>query len=281
MASVNAMLDVASPAMREALLIAFLDRLSRPLTVLMSALAGTGRPGPDGARLGRGPRAGRRPHRGDGSPSCAPRSRRGVAISRRANGSSAPSNGRWPTSACSSWARTPIPIPATPDRPSASPSSGTCPPLPPSLVNIYRELHDDLGIEPADHGDLSAWADRGVMLLNRVLTVRPGDSNSHHGKGWEAITERAIAALAERGGPCAAILWGGHGQTARPAARRDPVGRVRPPLATVGLPRLLRLEARSAGSTNCSPTRARSPSTGRCRRPDAGSRPTARASRGS
>lgn len=79
-------------------------------------------------------------------------------------------------------------------------------PLPPSLANIYRELHDDLGIEPAGHGDLSAWADRGVMLLNRVLTVRPGDSNSHRGKGWEAVTERAIAALAGRGGPCAAIL---------------------------------------------------------------------------
>ncbi|HXH81269.1 uracil-DNA glycosylase [Nocardioides sp.] len=89
-------------------------------------------------------------------------------------------------------------------------------PLPPSLANIYRELHDDLGIEPADHGDLSAWADRGVMLLNRVLTVRPGDSNSHRGKGWEPIAERAIAALAERGGPCAAILWGGPAQKAGP-----------------------------------------------------------------
>lgn len=81
-------------------------------------------------------------------------------------------------------------------------------PLPPSLRNIYAELQDDLGIEPPAHGDLSAWADRGVMLLNRVLTVRPGDSNSHQGKGWEAVTERAIVALAERGGPCAAILWG-------------------------------------------------------------------------
>jgi uracil-DNA glycosylase len=89
-------------------------------------------------------------------------------------------------------------------------------PLPPSLANIYRELHDDLGIEPAGHGDLSAWADRGVMLLNRVLTVRPGDSNSHRGKGWEAVTERAIAALAGRGGPCAAILWGGPAQKATP-----------------------------------------------------------------
>jgi uracil-DNA glycosylase len=87
-------------------------------------------------------------------------------------------------------------------------------PLPPSLVNIYTELRDDLGVEPPRHGDLSAWADQGVMLLNRVLTVRPGDSNSHRGKGWEAITERAITALAERGGPCAAILWGSPAQKA-------------------------------------------------------------------
>lgn len=81
-------------------------------------------------------------------------------------------------------------------------------PLPPSLVNIYRELRDDLGIVPPRHGDLTAWADRGVMLLNRSLTVRPGDSNSHRGKGWEPITEQAIRALAARGGPCTAILWG-------------------------------------------------------------------------
>ncbi len=89
-------------------------------------------------------------------------------------------------------------------------------PLPPSLRNIYAELRDDLGIEPPQHGDLSAWADQGVMLLNRCLTVRPGDSNSHQGKGWEAITERAIVALAERGGPAAAILWGRHAQSLTP-----------------------------------------------------------------
>ena len=89
-------------------------------------------------------------------------------------------------------------------------------PLPPSLVNIYVELRDDLGIVPPRHGDLSAWADRGVMLLNRTLTVRPGDSNSPPGRGWEAITERAIVALAERGGPAAAILWGRHAQKLKP-----------------------------------------------------------------
>lgn len=89
-------------------------------------------------------------------------------------------------------------------------------PLPPSLKNIYAELRDDLAIEPPQHGDLSAWADQGVMLLNRSLTVRPHDANSHQGKGWEAITERAIVALAERGGPCAAILWGRHAQSLTP-----------------------------------------------------------------
>lgn len=102
-------------------------------------------------------------------------------------------------------------------------------PLPPSLRNIYAELRDDLGIEPPAHGDLSAWADRGVMLLNRVLTVRPGDSNSHQRKGWEAVTERAITALAERGGPCAAILWGNPAQRAAPLLGPVPwVGSVHP-----------------------------------------------------
>jgi len=81
-------------------------------------------------------------------------------------------------------------------------------PVPRSLQNIYRELHADLGVATPAHGDLSAWADQGVMLLNRVLTVRPGASGSHRGKGWEAITATAIHALVERGGPLVAILWG-------------------------------------------------------------------------
>jgi uracil-DNA glycosylase len=81
-------------------------------------------------------------------------------------------------------------------------------PLPASLLNIYKELESDLGIAPPGHGDLSAWADQGVMLLNRVLTVRPGASNSHRGKGWEEVTSCAIDAIAGRGGPRAAILWG-------------------------------------------------------------------------
>ncbi|MCU1412713.1 MAG: uracil-DNA glycosylase [Microbacteriaceae bacterium] len=81
-------------------------------------------------------------------------------------------------------------------------------PVPRSLQNIYKELNSDLGIPVPEHGDLSAWADQGVMLLNRVLTVKPGASGSHRGKGWEAITATAIHALATRGGPLVAILWG-------------------------------------------------------------------------
>jgi uracil-DNA glycosylase len=89
-------------------------------------------------------------------------------------------------------------------------------PIPRSLQNIYRELHDDLGIQPARSGDLSRWADNGVLLLNRVLTVRPGAPGSHRGKGWETVTDRAIAALIERGTPLVAILWGRDAQTLRP-----------------------------------------------------------------
>jgi uracil-DNA glycosylase len=89
-------------------------------------------------------------------------------------------------------------------------------PLPASLQNIYRELANDLGVTPPEHGDLSAWADRGVMLLNRSLSVRPGAPASHAGKGWEAITSCAIEALAARGGPVAAILWGRQAQSLKP-----------------------------------------------------------------
>jgi uracil-DNA glycosylase len=81
-------------------------------------------------------------------------------------------------------------------------------PIPRSLANIYRELNDDLGIPPAVHGDLSAWSEQGVMLLNRVLTVAPGAPASHRGWGWEKVTEHAIRVLASRGGPLVAVLWG-------------------------------------------------------------------------
>ena len=89
-------------------------------------------------------------------------------------------------------------------------------PIPASLRNIYVELRDDLGVVPPKHGDLTAWADQGVMLLNRVLTVRPGEPASHRGRGWEEVTERAIRVLAERGGPLAAILWGRDAQSLKP-----------------------------------------------------------------
>jgi uracil-DNA glycosylase len=89
-------------------------------------------------------------------------------------------------------------------------------PLPPSLGNIYRELQSDLGIPPAEHGDLTSWAEHGVMLLNRVLTVRAGAAGSHRGMGWEEVTETAIRALVARGGPLVAILWGRDAGTLEP-----------------------------------------------------------------
>lgn len=81
-------------------------------------------------------------------------------------------------------------------------------PIPRSLANIYTELHDDLDITPPEHGDLSAWTDQGVLLLNRVLTVQPGKPASHRGKGWEHVTATAINALVARDQPLVAILWG-------------------------------------------------------------------------
>jgi uracil-DNA glycosylase len=80
--------------------------------------------------------------------------------------------------------------------------------LPGSLINIFREYSDDLGYPAPATGDLTPWAERGVLLLNRVLTVEPGKPGSHRGKGWEEVTEQAIRALATRGTPLAAILWG-------------------------------------------------------------------------
>lgn len=89
-------------------------------------------------------------------------------------------------------------------------------PLPRSLTNIYAELRDDLGIEQAPHGDLSAWQDQGVLLLNRVLTVTPGNPGSHRRRGWEEVTELAIRSLVERGGPLVALLWGRDAQSLVP-----------------------------------------------------------------
>jgi uracil-DNA glycosylase len=96
-------------------------------------------------------------------------------------------------------------------------------PVPRSLQNIYRELHDDLGLPTPHNGDLTPWASHGVMLLNRVLTVRPGASGSHRGIGWEAVTELAIRALVARGTPLVAILWGRDAGTLRPLLGNTPI----------------------------------------------------------
>lgn len=81
---------------------------------------------------------------------------------------------------------------------------------PPSLVNIFKELKGDLGIEPPSHGNLESWAKNGVMLLNTALTVRESCANSHKGKGWEIFTDRVIELLNEREKPMVFILWGGN-----------------------------------------------------------------------
>ena len=81
-------------------------------------------------------------------------------------------------------------------------------PLPRSLVNIFKEYSSDLGLPMPEDGDLTPWSEQGVALFNRVLSVQPGKAGSHRGRGWEEVTEHALRALAERGKPLAAILWG-------------------------------------------------------------------------
>lgn len=89
-------------------------------------------------------------------------------------------------------------------------------PVPRSLANIFTEYSDDLGFPTPTTGDLSPWADRGVLLLNRVLTVTPGKPASHRRRGWEDVTARALTALAERDRPLVAVLWGRDAATAKP-----------------------------------------------------------------
>jgi uracil-DNA glycosylase len=91
--------------------------------------------------------------------------------------------------------------------------------VPPSLVNIYKELHSDLGVAIPPHGNLEHWARQGVLLLNNSLTVEAGRAGSHAGKGWDAITDAAVAAVAQRSEPSVFILWGTH---ARNKAARVP-----------------------------------------------------------
>ncbi|MGY4100460.1 uracil-DNA glycosylase [Nocardia sp. R16R-3T] len=89
-------------------------------------------------------------------------------------------------------------------------------PVPRSLANIFAEYTKDLGYQTPSNGDLSPWSDQGVLLLNRVLTVSPGQPASHRGKGWEAVTDQAIRALVARDEPLVAILWGRDAQTLKP-----------------------------------------------------------------
>ena len=89
-------------------------------------------------------------------------------------------------------------------------------PLPRSLDNIFKEYAGDLGHPAPSTGDLTPWSQQGVMLLNRVLTVRPGNPASHRGKGWEAVTQRAIEALVSRDQPMVAVLWGRDAATLKP-----------------------------------------------------------------
>ena len=109
-------------------------------------------------------------------------------------------------------------------------------PLPASLRNMYQELSQDLGVAPPPTGDLTAWFEQGVLLLNRVLTVQPGKPGSHRGKGWEQVTQRAIEALAARGGPLVAILWGRDAQNLAPLLG---------PVPTIASPHPSPLSARS------------------------------------
>jgi uracil-DNA glycosylase len=94
--------------------------------------------------------------------------------------------------------------------------------LPGSLANIFREYCADLGYPAPATGDLTPWAERGVLLLNRALTVEPGKPGSHRGKGWEEVTEQAIIALAKRGKPLVAILWGRDARNLAPMLGETP-----------------------------------------------------------
>ncbi|HEX4361672.1 MAG TPA: uracil-DNA glycosylase [Pseudonocardia sp.] len=109
----------------------------------------------------------------------------------------------------------PYPTPGHPVGLSFSVSPETRP-LPRSLMNIYREYSEDLGHPAPSSGDLTPWTERGVLMLNRVLTVQPGQPASHRGKGWEQVTDQAIRALAARPTPLVAILWGRDARTLRP-----------------------------------------------------------------
>jgi uracil-DNA glycosylase len=97
--------------------------------------------------------------------------------------------------------------------------------LPPSLKNIYKELADDVGVKAPEHGCLTSWAERGVLLLNTVLTVRAHEANSHRKKGWEKFTDRVIELLAARADPLVFLLWGKPAQAKIPLIEKHGHGR--------------------------------------------------------
>ncbi|WP_246043559.1 uracil-DNA glycosylase [Rarobacter incanus] len=115
----------------------------------------------------------------------------------------------------------PYPTPGNPVGLSFAVAPGVA--VPASLDNIFKELVSDVGCERPSSGDLTAWAERGVMLLNRVLTVQAGQARSHRRRGWEQVTDCAIDALVARGGPLVAILWGNDAQSLRPRLGTVPV----------------------------------------------------------
>ncbi|TWF91807.1 uracil-DNA glycosylase [Streptomyces brevispora] len=90
-------------------------------------------------------------------------------------------------------------------------------PVPGSLENIFRELHSDLGLPRPSNGDLTPWAEQGLLLLNKALTTAPRRPAAHRGKGWEEVTQQAISALAARGTPLVSVLWGRDARNLRPS----------------------------------------------------------------
>ncbi len=103
--------------------------------------------------------------------------------------------------------------------------------VPPSLQNMYKELHEDIGCEIPNHGYLVPWAEQGVLLLNTVLSVRKGEAASHKGKGWETFTDAVIRALNERNRPVIFVLWGRHAQ-----AKQELITNERHPIITAAHP---------------------------------------------
>ena len=225
---------------------------------------------PDPGRAGRGGLGGPSRRWPSGSPrwatSCARSRGRAALPARRGRTSCGRSRVRWPTSGCSSSARTRTRPRAMPMGLSFSRRPGRAPAPAAAWPTSTASCTTDLGLPPRRRRP-DAWADQGVLLLNRVLTVAPRSAGSHRGQGWEEVTEHAIRALVARDRPLVAILWGRDAQALRAAARRHPVDRVGAPEPDVGGSRVLRLASRSAGPTRRSLRRAPIRSTGACPEP--------------